>query len=82
MLDATERGALSPKQIDGVNTTLKGIKALNIDLPLRLMALRAKYTKKGDDVPIPRAPMLRQLIGEAQPLAVVPVSAGTEQGDE
>ena len=62
MFDATEHGALEPKQIDGLNTTLKMIKAVNIDIPLRLMSLIAKFGKSGA-VPYPRAPMVLEFMG-------------------
>lgn len=53
---------LTPKQIDGMNTTLKAIKALGIDIPLRLMALQVKARQ---NMPVPRAPMVREFLGLA-----------------
>jgi hypothetical protein len=63
VLDATERGVLSPKQIDGLNTTLKQMKALGLDIPLRLMSLIAKFSKGGtSNLPTPRGEMLRSFL--------------------
>jgi len=64
VLDATERGVLSPKQIDGLNTTLKQMKSLGLDIPLRLMSLIAKFGKGGtSNLPTPRGEMLRTFLG-------------------
>ncbi len=47
-----------------MNTTLKQIKALNIDLPLRIMSLVAKFGKgDGSSIPYPRATMIREFLG-------------------
>ena len=64
LLDAIEHGKMTPKEIDGYGTTLKGIRALGIDVPMRLMQMVAKYGKGGTgNVPMPRGPMIRAFMG-------------------
>jgi hypothetical protein len=64
LFDATERGVLSNKQIDGMTTQLKQMKSLGIEVPIRLMTLIAKYGKGGTaNVPTPRGVMLRTYLG-------------------
>ena len=47
VLDAILRGVLSPKQSDGTVTTLKAIKSLQVDTPLRVMGMIANTAKAG-----------------------------------
>ena len=60
VFDALDRGALTPKQGEQMNQTLKAIFRLKIDTPLRLISLVAKHKGK---IPIPREPMLRTMLG-------------------
>lgn len=81
MLDATERGVLSPKQIDGLNTTLKQMKALGLDIPLRLMSLIAKFGKGGtSNLPTPRGEMLRTFLDLPSKPSVADKDAVTRGG--
>jgi hypothetical protein len=63
--DALETGRLTrPKQIDGMLTALKAIKALGIDVPLRWASMVGKYGKGGlANVPEPRGEMFRTFLG-------------------
>ena len=64
--DAIEHNRLQPKQIDGMNTTLKGMRYLGIEVPLRLMSLAEKMKGKdklADAMKDMRAPMIRTVLG-------------------
>lgn len=63
VLDAAERGALSETQLRGINQTLKQMKELGIDVPLRVMGIIAKAQADGASVPRARGPLLRSLLG-------------------
>jgi hypothetical protein len=61
-----ETGALArPKQIDGMLTALKAIKALGIDVPMRWAQMVGKYGRAGAHVPEPRGEMFRTFLGAA-----------------
>lgn len=62
---AIESGALErPKQIDGMLTALKAIKALGVDVPMRWAQMIGKYGKGGlANVPEPRGEMFRSFLG-------------------
>lgn len=62
---ALETGTLTrPKQIDGMLTALKAIKALGIDVPMRWAQMVGKYGKGGlANVPEPRGEMFRTFLG-------------------
>src|SRR5215471_11122421 len=62
--DAIETGRLErPKQIDGMLTALKAIKALGVDVPMRWAQLVGKYGRNGmANVPEPRGEMFRTFL--------------------
>src|SRR5262245_55830790 len=63
--DAIETGRLErPKQIDGMLTSLKAIKALGVDVPMRWAQMVGKYGKGGlANVPEPKGEMFRTFLG-------------------
>lgn len=63
VLDAIERGALTAEQVKGINQTLKQMKELGIDVPLKVMTLIVQAQESGASVPRARGGLLRSLLG-------------------
>lgn len=66
LLHNIKTGSLTAKQIDGANTTLKQMKALGIDIPMRMVSLMEKFKgrdKMADAMKDMRAPMMRTVLG-------------------
>ena len=66
LLDAAEHGSLSPKQFEQMNTTIKAMVKLGVDLPLRVMSLVEKFKgrdRMADAIKDMRAPMVRTFLG-------------------
>ena len=66
LLAAIKSNSLTPKQIDGSGTTLKGMKALGVDLPMRMISLAEKFKgreKLAEAMKDMRAPMIRTVLG-------------------
>lgn len=66
LLDASERNAITPKQFEQMNTTIKAMVRLGVDVPLRLMSLIEKMKGRdrlADAMKDMRAPMVRTVLG-------------------
>ena len=63
VLDAAERGELDQKQVSSINATLKAMKELGLDLPMRMITMIQKSRAQGMGIPRPRGEMIRSLIG-------------------
>lgn len=63
MLDAAEHGTLDSKQIKAINDTLKAMKELGLDLPMRLILMVQKARQQGMGLPRPKGEMIRALLG-------------------